>query len=68
MICRKLPNICVDILRRGIRALLIYTKYHIQSKKDGFKAPNERTDSKNEVMTRQVFINKIVKLISILIS
>ena len=28
MICRKLPNICVDILRRGIRALLIYFNIH----------------------------------------
>ena len=68
MICRKLPNICVDILRRGIRALLIYTKYHIQSKRTDLKHQMKRTDSKNEVMTREVFINKIVKLISILIS
>ena len=45
-----------------------YGKATAELPENGFEAPNERTDSKNEVMTRQVFINKIVKLISILIS
>jgi len=54
--------------QKGYKSTSNLYKVSYSVQKDGFEAPNERTDSKNEVMTRQVFINKIVKLISILIS